>query len=130
MQTYSETRGEQPFDWRAFLNQETISDDDAEAAKLRAKEWVTCACGNQCSIIPRRSCGTPHDHTLQDLGGDRGFFGAVKSKNWEEAIQFLDLIEVRSAYLIRKETENFKKDLVKSIELARSLGINIATLIK
>ena len=130
MQTYSETQGKQSFDWRAFLNQETISAADAEAAQARAMTWVTCACGNQCAIIPRTGKGEPLDQVLSNLGGECGFYGAVKSKNWEEAIQLLDLIEVRSAYLIRKETENFKKDLVKSIKLARSLGVDIAALIK
>lgn len=33
-----------------------------------AKDWVTCACGNQCAAIPRSEDSFPKDKTLRDLG--------------------------------------------------------------
>lgn len=129
MQTYSETKGKEPFDWNEFLNRENISPNDDVDAYIRAKNWTTCACGNQCSIIPRNSEGKPDDYILQQLGGDNGFYGAVKSKNWDEAKNFLALIEIRSAYLIRKETEKVKENFIKALKQLEGIGVNPSDLI-
>lgn len=130
MKTYSETKGNEPFDWRAFLNQEAISEADADDAKRRAQSWVTCACGNQCVIIPRDSLGSPVDEILRKVGGDDGFYGAIKRQNWNQAKHFLDLIEIHSAYLIHKEKDNIEQNLVSAIERARILNIDIEELLK
>jgi hypothetical protein len=58
------------FDWNAFLAREMESftyEELAKAAKL-SKGWVTCACGNQCAIIPRSECHAPWDRELRELG--------------------------------------------------------------
>jgi hypothetical protein len=130
MNTYSQKQGKTPFDWRAFLNQSEISDASAKWAESQAKEWVTCACGNQCDIIPRTGSGAPRDAILNQLGGDEGFYAAVSKKDWAEAINFLDMIEVRSAYLIKKEIENIRTKVIQTIKLARSIGIEVDTLVK
>jgi len=129
MQTYSETQGKESFDWNEFLNRENISEDAAEDARLRAKDWVTCACGNQCSVIPRDGEGQPDDYILRTLSAEVGFYGAIRKQNWEEAKNFLALIEIRSAYLIRKETEKVKENFIDALKQLEVLGIKPSDLI-
>lgn len=114
--TYAETRGKKPFDWNRFLAKKKFTDDELMEADELAGNWVTCACGNQCSIIPRvkghyKSAGEPKDYQLYELGldfshavsdmaqyygGDTGGFEEAR----DEAIQTLAVIEKRSAVLI------------------------------
>lgn len=63
-----------------------------------ALDWVSCACGNMCDIIPRDSSGKPYDDRLAYLGSK--FYGVVILKSKVEALHILDLIEKRSAELI------------------------------
>lgn len=45
--TYSETRNQKPFDWRAFLECALEVDPSYENYKdacCKAGDWVTCAC--------------------------------------------------------------------------------------
>lgn len=67
----------------------------------RANSWTTCACGNQCSIIPRNSSnGEPKDSILKRLG--YLFNNQVESEQWEDARDTLVNIEHRSAILIEE----------------------------
>jgi hypothetical protein len=68
--------------------------------KQLAASWVTCACGNQCSIIPRSMSGMPSDIKLQKLG--QKFFNLVETWRWSDALNTLEEIEVWSAQLIEK----------------------------
>jgi hypothetical protein len=70
MKTHSQTRGKKPFDWNAALAKDCKKMTEAEASTMygNASTWVTCACGNQCAIIPRDSYGQPLDGSLRDLG--------------------------------------------------------------
>jgi hypothetical protein len=116
MKTYSEKQGEKPFDWFEFLTRENLNDGDWLYAKDKAISWVTCACGNQCAIIPRKTAegninGEPLDKVLKLLGGDEGFFYAIQEKDAKLAIEFLLAIENRSQYLIKKEIENIPKKI-------------------
>lgn len=106
MKTFAETRGEKPFDWNKALREDTISDEKWEEMENLAKSWVTCACGNQCSVLERTESGSPKDDILAKLGGDYGFFAAIKARDVEASLHMLSLIEQRSAFLIkRKERE-------------------------
>ncbi|PRP68133.1 hypothetical protein [Nonlabens agnitus] len=105
MISYAESQGEKPFDWYSFLNKENISDQEWQDAIMLSNDWVTCACGNQCNIIPRedeglyyRHNGRPKDNLLSDLGGK--FHGLIKRRYATKAIVVLQEIENRSAYLI------------------------------
>lgn len=100
--TYSENEGEKPFDWNKALSSSVIDSRTWNKLKKLANSWVTCACGNQCAIIPREDWGEPVDDILARLGGIDGFLGAIQNRDKEEALNFLQLIEVRSAYLIKK----------------------------
>lgn len=75
MKTYTEAQGKGKFNWFDWLKRlesieniyEHTLEDISEKVAL-AENWVTCAVGNQCDIIPRRSDGTPEDRDLRDLG--------------------------------------------------------------
>lgn len=58
------------FNWFSYLKQDpkSISGEDAIIAGRLAAEWVTCACGQLCKVLPRTSCGSPQDKQLSDLG--------------------------------------------------------------
>lgn len=105
MKKYIETKGIKPFNWFKALTADKISDKKWEQYESLAGDWVTCACGNQCDIIPRNIEGTPSDNILRKLGGVDGFYGAVSEKDKESALHFLEAIEHRSRYLIKKELE-------------------------
>lgn len=96
------------FDWNAFLNKKNIEHYEWAYARIKAGSWVSCACGNQCSIIPRYGMDDePKDIILSDLGGRKGFFGAIKQRNIPKAKIFLRLIEIRSNQLIMNIYEPF-----------------------
>lgn len=99
MKTYAELNETEPFNWFEALNAKDI--DWVELGN-KASSWVTCACGNQCDIIPRKYNGQPADTILAALGGRDGFYGAVKNKNRIDALYYLEAIEQRSAFLINK----------------------------
>lgn len=103
--TYAEKRGVQPFNWNWFLLKARMGlypFGAPEAVKIRAQDWVTCACGNQCAAIPRHDeeclLGVPCDHDLKMHGID--FFQAVSAREWKTAMKVLKAIEKRSAELL------------------------------
>lgn len=108
---YCEFRNHFPFDWNAFLMQKSYTYKELVDASLLAKSWVTCACGNQCAIIPRSRDGVPIDDTLMKLGKDFLIY-ITKMKcacneeivmEWQNtARRCLKDIERRSAELIEK----------------------------
>ena len=79
-----------------------------------SQNWVTCAVGNQCDIIPRTWIGEPEDNILNDLGRDftahmvharlyhgvRNFCDARRA--FVLAARILSAIEVRSTQLIQE----------------------------
>lgn len=109
--TYAEAKKKQPFDWNAFLNQKDICYMQWEEAQTKAYTWTTCACGNMCVIIPRDERGAPIDLILKDLGGSRGFYGAIMARDKDKAKSFLKKIEKRSALLINKLYKELKEKM-------------------
>ena len=97
LHTYTESKGHSPFNWLTALTASVITWSDLQH---RAGDWVTCACGNQCSIISRSSNGRPMDPLLAQLGGAEGFYGAISSRDAKLALHYLDLIETHSSHLI------------------------------
>lgn len=108
MKTFSETSGRKAFDWNDFLNKSKITNEEWKKAKEDASSWVTCACGNQCDIIPRNNNGRPVDSILSNLGGSDGFFGAIMEKDKKLAKVYLKKIEIRSTILIKIEVDKAK----------------------
>jgi hypothetical protein len=99
MKNYAETKGERAFDWNEFLKNppQYPSIEHYRACDL-ASEWVTCACGNLCDIIPRSPIGRPSDRELESLGVD--FHYSVKGGEWQKAKEILAKIEKRSEEII------------------------------
>lgn len=75
--------------------------------------WVTCACGNQCSIIPRDASGEPYDSKLNILGLE--FFEHVE--NAERCIldKSSPYQSLRSATATLNKIEKESTKLVKEI---------------
>ena len=99
MKKYTETQGQESFDWNAFLDNppEKGSEEHLDACDL-SQDWITCACGNLCDIIPRSPSGRPKDYRLQMFGGM--FYREIKDGQWQQAKSTLLTIEKRSAELI------------------------------
>lgn len=115
--TYAETQGEAPIDWNKFLANppEKDSYDHMVAADLSG-EWVTCACGNQCAIIPRHEYkGSPMDAELAKLGLD--FCDDICEARWPVARATLAAIEARSAVLIREELAQLNATAIPSLPM-------------
>lgn len=130
IKTYAETIGKKPFDWNAFLEKAIagkvgkIAQDRAEE---RASKWTTCACGNMCDIIPRKTSGfaigAPLDEDLADHG--QVFYTQIKSGNYKAAKVTLRKIERRSAKLIKQRVDESIKRLNGNpdFEVLRKVGL-------
>lgn len=105
METYNKANKGQPFNWNKFLNRKesTISEREWTKAKKLAGNWVTCACGNQCSILDRDDQGEPLDNLLSTLGCD--FYQDIAGRDIKTAKHTLKQIERRSAELIKEKIQ-------------------------
>lgn len=99
---YVELRKEIQINWNLELKLKINKSDRGRSSNYLAelaKDWITCATGNQCAIIPRSAIGRPEDVELEDLG--MMFYQTVRNEEWKEAEKILHEIEGRSLYLIR-----------------------------
>lgn len=81
-------------------------------ARAASANWVTCACGNQCAVIPRHIDGRPWDTELDRLGV--GFYFHVNMEEFDKALEILAKIEVRAAAVIAQiERDRFSPPLTK-----------------
>lgn len=120
--TYSELKNYAPINWRARLKvADSIDVRKIQEWKEESAGWITCAVGNQCSVIPRYSNGRPIDQVLRRLGHEFNslivdiYHGKCQnidiSPKIQEAERVLHRIENRSSYLIKelKKHENKQK---------------------
>lgn len=107
MQTYAQSQKKKPFDWDAFLKKAIksgVTEIEHTKAKQLSNDWVTCACGNQCSILERDDFnGEPMDDELAELGTE--FHYNISDREFKKAKETLKAIEKRSAYLINQKTK-------------------------
>lgn len=96
MKTYTQALRHRAFNWRKALKAHKYP----SLLRLKAGDWVTCACGNQCDAIPRDSTGKPIDRTLMELG--YRFYQEVGWEHWALALFTLDLIEERSKRILEE----------------------------
>lgn len=104
--TYAEQQGSTSFNWNKFLNKKKHTEDEIVHAYTLSRNWITCACGNQCSSIPRNSDGSPVDLKLSSLG--LLFTNTIKEMMFSEfykeekvkAKKILEDIEERTAFLL------------------------------
>lgn len=109
MKKYCETVSGVVFDWNKFLDdaiQNGVKQIDYENACNLSVNWVTCACGQQCSIIPRSLVGMPENRSLMFLGSR--FNCLIENKDYLKAKKILQQIEQISIELIN-EIESLKK---------------------
>lgn len=99
MKSYTEELGNELFDWNVELNRPE-NKIDWDKLVVRADCWTTCACGSQCSVIPRFTSGKPKDSFLSDLG--KAFYRSIRDRNVEKSKSILSEIEIRSAFLINE----------------------------
>jgi hypothetical protein len=119
LKTYAESQQEPIFNWNDFLQravENKISEDEQEHAEELAGDWVTCACGNQCSILDRDVDGEPADRLLYELGLQ--FDTDIRYRKYDTAIETLKKIEIRSTTLIQEKLES----LIETIE---SMGFEV-----
>ena len=112
MKTYAQKRKRKPFDWNVFLKNAIagkITEAEEKKAEVLAGDWVTCACGNQCSVLGRGDEGEPKDDILYVLGLD--FYDHIEGQEYKLAKATLAKIEKRSAALIDAEIKKHKNDL-------------------
>jgi|TARA_R110000824_G_scaffold2419_11_gene11311 hypothetical protein len=116
MQTYQEQQRGTETDWNEFLNRPKRSELEWQSKAETASSWVTCACGNQCAIIPRvfSDGGKPEDRALAKLGMQ--FYRQVNARKRKAAIETLRKIEIRSAQLIHDSVINAVKELNDKIK--------------
>lgn len=114
--TYAASCHRKPFDWHAFLRRKTYTEASLRAANDRAGEWVTCACGNQCKVIPRLDDGEPIDDVLSDLG--MTFYHWIGQMVAEDGITLKDAR--REALTTLTRIERRAQVLIRQVEKARS----------
>lgn len=123
---YAETKGEPPFNWNVFLDQaiktrgKSVDERAYQKVYSLSESWVTCACGNQCSILDRDYDGEPLDEKLKDEG--MKFMDLVQDRQWGKAKLCLARIEKRSAKLI---SDKIHEKLQDEIKLLKSYGYTV-----
>jgi hypothetical protein len=104
--SFAETNNQTPFDWNKALQQDPAEISEAQLAELNAlsKSWVTCACGNQCHIIPRGEAGAPEDDLLNGLG--RSFYNVIHhvyyAKNFDSTEE--EINDMRQGFARARDT--------------------------
>ena len=99
--TYAEYVGAALFNWHEFLDNAPKDYDDErwQKAQSLSAQWVSCACGNQCAVLPRaEDDGEPADSNLAALGFV--FYRLIRDREVLSAKVCLAQIEQRSAYLL------------------------------
>ena len=114
METYAEKNGEEKFDWYYVLKAkiEDLPTYSNKELSEKSISWITCACGNQCSVIERYDSGIPKDKVLYTLG--KNFNDYINKQQWKKAKKCLDKIEKQASKLIAEKKEkyiNFLEDL-------------------
>lgn len=126
--TYAQKQGKKSFNWNKFLSKNFTKfskerEDELFDADELASNWVTCACGNQCAIIPRcETTSAPKDGQLYKLGSKfcdkvsklRDAYDLKKIpqilKAQEQCQNILEKIEERSFIIIKKMKHESNKN--------------------
>lgn len=125
--TYAESIGSKPFDWNNFLNKEEYTEKELSEAEDLANNWVTCACGNQCSIIPRAGLDSwnrhsPIDTKLRKLGysfmeaiDNMSLYGCNTSEYYKDEGKIMFNKSKKDAKDILQKIELHSSELIKEI---------------
>lgn len=74
-QSYTAEKQLPVIDWHKVIQMPDMDINEARYYADQASNWVTCACGTQCSIIPRKEDGQPLDEKLRVQGSS--FYHAI-----------------------------------------------------
>ena len=98
--SYAQVNGHQVVDWRKEL-QLLIDGKESKVDLSLVKEWKTCYVGQQSEMIDRSNDdrGIPDDELLNTLGSE--FSNKVSDEQFEEALVYCDMIDIRVAYLLK-----------------------------
>ena len=90
------------WDWYAFLDaSEEVKKEYRNEAYDLSSDWVTCACGQVCSVLPKGEyANVPLDCELGDLG--IYFCDLICDEDWKNAKIILDRIEERTIFLLQQ----------------------------
>ena len=107
--SYAQVNGHQVVDWRKEL-QLLIEGKESKVDLGLAQEWKTCYVGQQSEMIEREDIGIPDDEILGTLGSN--FTDKVVKEEFEEALVYCDMIDIRIAYLLKRA----KNELISKIQ--------------
>ena len=90
------------WDWYAFLDaSKEVKEKYSNEAYDLSSGWVTCACGQVCSVLPKgKHSNAPLDNELGDLGED--FSSEIEVDQWGSAKVILYKIEARTIFLLKQ----------------------------
>lgn len=109
--------GPKPINWTIFLGlpYDEYTPELLDRAIRASLSWVTCACGQQDSLIPRAFDGSPRDPTLVSHGSwfhsqiclmQGSYLSCFKKEVFEihrrNALDCLDLIQKRAIEIINR----------------------------
>lgn len=101
MTTYSETKGKPPINWWDRIERlDTVDEEEYLQWCEDAKDWITCACGSQCDIIPRNEFGVPVNYDLKSFGDSFCVF--IRNRRKDKSTWALKNIEHISNRLINE----------------------------
>jgi hypothetical protein len=115
--SYAETKRLTPVDWHTFLKLPLGKVTPSLMSKMvrKSEAWVSCACGNQCAIIPRRNNGRPLDEELAQFGGY--FFSNIvtpQEAHQEDNVKAYN-VRRKNARTTLRQVEQISKRLIKEI---------------
>lgn len=113
---YSQSKAQEAINWHLVVERALtgdLTDDEQIAYTSYAANWVTCAVGNQCQIIPRTTGAWPEDDRLYYLG--TGFSNAFRDGEYGYAKRILGVIEWRSSQLIGRIIREGEKHELLSV---------------
>lgn len=97
--SYAAATGNITTDWpRVIERLDTMSEEELTKYFDLAMNWPTCACGNQCAIIPRDRAGAPVDNSLVTDGSR--FPWALDARDKVRARFYWQAIEARAAIVV------------------------------
>jgi len=101
------------YDWPNIIHNirhGLFTEREAKEWKNAAYDWVTCACGNQCTAIERNIKGEPSDFNLSTFGEyfcqsiRQAFLSReVAEKHCNAALLILAKIETRATEVLREQ---------------------------
>lgn len=109
--SYAQVNGHQVVDWRKEL-QLLVDGKESKVDLTLVQEWKTCYVGQQSEMIDRDDYdrGIPTDDILNTLGTQ--FTDKVSKEQFEEALVYCDMIDIRVAYLLKCA----KNELISEIQ--------------